>query len=164
MFSHSPTLFMKGLKLLKINLKYQVKMKTSTKKQIKLTKNKKVKQNKLTLHGKTISFELLLYWKNIYSDLRLLGRDLLHMSLFAVVLLFHSCFHWDTLAVAPSCLNHKLHHTHPRVTMNHNQYHLKMTTHLGQSIQEWTKWSLCKTTNFNKLYLVHSWIPWPISV
>lgn len=61
MFSHSPTLFMKGLKLLKINLKYQVKMKTSTKKQIKLTKNKKVKQNKLTLHGKTISFELLLY-------------------------------------------------------------------------------------------------------
>ena len=54
MFSHSPTLFMKGLKLLKINLKYQVKMKTSTKKQIKLTKNKKVKQ-KLTLHGKTIS-------------------------------------------------------------------------------------------------------------
>ena len=53
MFSHSPTLFMKGLKLLKINLKYQVKMKTS--KQIKLTKNKKVKQNKLTLHGKTIS-------------------------------------------------------------------------------------------------------------
>ena len=55
MFSHSPTLFMKGLKLLKINLKYQVKMKTSTKKQIKLTKNEKVKQNKLTLHGKTIS-------------------------------------------------------------------------------------------------------------
>ena len=153
---------MKGLKLLKINLKYQVKMKTSTKKQIKLTKNKKVKQNKLTRKNNLL--KLLLYWKNIYSDLRLLGRDLLHMSLFAVVLLFHSCFHWDTLAVAPSCLNHKLHHTHPRVTMNHNQYHLKMTTHLRQSIQEWTKWNLCKTTNFNKLYLVHSWIPWPISV
>ena len=34
--------------------------------------------------------------------------------------------------------------------------HLKM----GESIQEWYKWSLWETV-FKKFYLVHSWILWP---
>ena len=32
---------------------------------------------------------------------------------------------------------------------------------MGQDIQEWTKWNLLKAA-FDKIYLVHFWIPWPI--